>query len=120
MDGIGIPILGALVSLVLFVLCLAVPRLRYLSLAALASPFSASMVLLLGGFILADMNPAREYGAAYIPSGKEHDPTRLDLLLLFLSVGGAFIVTGYVGFAIQKVAGRILGRFSSPSSGRPD
>ena len=116
MDGIGIPILGALVSFVLCVLCLAVPRLRHLSLAALASPFISSIVLLLGALILADMNPAREYGAAYIPTGKEHDPTGLDFLLLFLSVGGAFMVTGYVAFAIQKFAGKILGRFSSPSS----
>jgi hypothetical protein len=64
MDGIGIPILGMFVGLVLFLRCLAVPRLRRLSLAALASPFISSIVLLLGGFILADMNPAREYGAA--------------------------------------------------------
>src|SRR5580698_7154819 len=56
MDGIGIPILGAVDSLVLLLLCLAVPRLRSLSLAALTSPFIASIVLLLGGFILADMN----------------------------------------------------------------
>jgi hypothetical protein len=116
MDGIGIPILGAFVSFVSCVLCLAVPRLRHLSLAALASPFISSIVLLLGGFILADMNPAREYGAAYIPTGKEHDPTRLDFLLLFLSVAGTLIMTGYICFATQKFAGKILGPSSSPSS----
>ncbi len=51
MDGIGIPILGAFVSFVLFLLCLAVPRLRGLSMAALTSPFISGIVLLLGGFI---------------------------------------------------------------------
>jgi hypothetical protein len=66
------------------------------------------------------MNPAREYGAAYIPTGKEHDPTMLDFLLPFLSVRGAFVVTCYFGFAVEKFLARILGRFPSPSSGRPD
>jgi len=111
MEGIAIPILGAFVSLVFFLVCVAVQRLRRFSLAALASPFISSIVLLLGEFVLEDMNPAREYGAAYIATGREHDPTRLDFSLLYLAVGGAFLVTGYVGLTAQKIAGRILSGF---------
>jgi hypothetical protein len=110
MDGIGIPLLGALVSFTLFLLSLAIPRFRRFALAALAAPFIASVALLIGSFILADMNPAREYGAAYIPNGREHDPTRMDFFLVFLSGGITFVVSGYVVFVIQKYAAKTIGR----------
>jgi hypothetical protein len=104
MDGIGIPILGALASLALFLLSSVTPPLRRFALAALTAPFLASVVLLFGSFVLADMNPAREYGAAYIPSGREHNPTRTDFFLLCLAVGVTFYLSGYAAFIVQRRA----------------
>jgi hypothetical protein len=100
-DGILIPIAGVFVGVVLFILCLALARLRKFALAALLSPFITSVVLLLGVFILADMNPAREYGHAYIPNG--HDPTRIDSVLLWLATVGAFLLSGYIAFKAQQI-----------------
>jgi hypothetical protein len=87
---------------------LMVPRLRRFAAAALTAPILASVVLLVGGFILADMNPAWEYGAAYIPNGREHDPTKLDISLLFLSVVFTFVISGCGAFLIQKHATKII------------
>jgi hypothetical protein len=78
MDGILLPVAGLVVSLCLGLTSFVIPRLRRFTLAALTAPFLTSVALLIGGFILADMNPAREYGAAYVPNGREHDPTKLD------------------------------------------
>jgi hypothetical protein len=86
MDGLLIPIIGVLVSVVLSFVCFVIPRLRRFLLAAPASPFLTSIVFLLGAFVLADMHPTREYGAAFIPNGKEHDPTKLDYGLWLLAV----------------------------------
>ena len=66
MDGILIPVAGLFVGVSFGLFSLMVPRLRRFTAAALTAPILASVVLLVGGFILADMNPAREYGAAYI------------------------------------------------------
>jgi hypothetical protein len=57
----------------------------------------------MGAFILADMNPAREYGNAYIRNGHEHDPTGIDYVLLWLSTIGAFLLSGYIAFKVQQV-----------------
>ena len=61
---------GALVGLGLFLKCVATPNLRRFTLAALVSPFASSLVFILGSFILADMNPAAEYGSAYLLTGQ--------------------------------------------------
>jgi hypothetical protein len=110
MDGILLPIAGVFVGICFGLLSLAVPRLRPFTLAALTAPFLASVVLLIGSFILADMNPAREYGAAYIPNGHEHNPTKLDFFLLFLSVASTFVVSGWGAFFIQRYVTRAIGR----------
>ncbi len=108
MDGILLPVAGLLVSLCFGLISLVTPRLRRFTLAALTAPFLTSLVLLIGGFILADMNPAREYGAAYIPKGREHDPTKLDFALLFSSVVFTFFISGCVAFLVQKYATRAI------------
>lgn len=109
MDGIFLPVTGLFVSLCVGLISFVIPRLRRFTLAALTAPFLTSVVLLIGGFILADMNPAREYGAAYIPNGREHDPTKLDYALLFISVVSTFVMSGYVAFLAQKYATRATG-----------
>jgi hypothetical protein len=102
MEGIFIPIVGGLTGVGLFAVCLVIARLRKFALAALLTPFVTSVVLLLGGFILADMNPAREYGKAYILTGHEHDPTGIDYTLLGLCTVGAFLLSGYIAFKVQQ------------------
>jgi hypothetical protein len=102
MEGIFIPIVGALVGVGLFAICVVIARLRRFALAALLSPFLTSVVLLLGAFILADMNPVHEYGNAYIPNGREHNPTKIDYVLLWLATVGAFLLSGYIAFKVQQ------------------
>ena len=92
MDGIFIPIVGLMTSIALGLVCASIPRLRSYVLPALVAPFATSVVFLLGCFTLADMNPAREYGASYISTGKEHDPTR-DYILMFAAVCTALVVS---------------------------
>ena len=108
MDGILIPILGVLVSGLLGFVCLLRRPLRCYLLAALVSPSATSVVFLLGGFVMADMNPAREYGAAYIPTGKEHDPTRADYVLWLSAVLITLIVSAAGAYLAQRVAMHIL------------
>ena len=108
MDGILVPVFGILVSGVLGLICLIFPRLRRFFLAALASPFFTSVVLLLGAFILADMNPAREYGANYIPTGKEHNPTSLDYGLWLLSIVATFALSSILAYGVQRLGVNLL------------
>jgi hypothetical protein len=102
MDGLGIPILGGLVSMGTFLLCLAVSRFRRFALAALVSPFASSLVFLVGMFIIADMNPAVEYGSDYIPNGHERDATKVDIALWLSSVGVTFMTSAFVCFKAQQ------------------
>jgi hypothetical protein len=118
MDGILLPALGVFASICLYVFSLLIPRFRRYALSALTAPFLASVTLLLGGFILADMNPAREYGAAYILNGKEHDPTRMDFFLMFLSAVATFVISGCGAFFIQKYAVSVIGRRLQSRRGR--
>jgi len=115
MDGIGIPLLGAAASIGLFMLALVVPPLRRFAFAALAAPFPASIVLLIGSFTLADMNPAREYGAAYIPTGAEHDPSRLDYIMLWLAVMATFALTFTVAYFLQSYVNKAIAMKSQPT-----
>ena len=46
MDGIGVPIVGALAGVVLFLVCATTPDLRRFALAALVSPFTSSVVFI--------------------------------------------------------------------------
>lgn len=108
MDGILIPIVGLLVSILLGLVCLVIPRLRRFLLAAFASPFLTSVVFLLGGLVLADMNPAREYGAGYIPNGTEHDPNKLDYALWLLAVMATLAVSSVLAHAAQRLSVHML------------
>lgn len=110
MDGIAVPILGALVGAWLFIECLVTHRFRRFAFAALVSPFAASLAFILGSFILADMNPAREYGASYVLTGNEHDSTKTDVLLWLLSVPLTFLVSGFICFKLQQLGGGLLQR----------
>ena len=116
MDGILILIVGVLVSVSLGFVCLVVPRLRRFLLAALASPFLTSIVFLLGAFVLADMNPAREYGAAYIQTGKEYDPTKLDYGLWLLAVVATFALSSALAYGAQRLSINLL---RTALAGRP-
>jgi hypothetical protein len=107
-DGILIPIVGVLVSLLLGFVCFVVPRLRRFLLAALASPFLTSIALLLGAFVLADTNPAPEYGAAYIATGKEHDPNKLDYALWLLAVMATLALSSAFSYIAQRLAVHML------------
>jgi hypothetical protein len=107
--GIGVPIAGALVSLVLFFVCRGTTRLRRFSLAALVSPF-ASSVLILGSFILADTNPAIEHGSPYVPTGNEHDPTNGEVFFWLVSVAATFLLSAFVCLKVQKLLTGILRR----------
>jgi lipopolysaccharide export LptBFGC system permease protein LptF len=109
MEGILIPMLGALVGGILGLICLVKPPLRRYFLSALVTPFAASLAFLLGAFWLADMNPAREYGRAYISTGKEHDPTRLDYVLWLSAVIATIALSAAVSYLIQRVMRSILG-----------
>jgi hypothetical protein len=74
MDGILVPIGGVLLGICTTILLLLWRPLRRFALAALIAIPVTSVVFLLGGFIIADMNPAREYGSGYVPNGTEHNP----------------------------------------------
>ena len=102
MDGILVPICGVLISGLFGIICIAVSRFRRFLLAALASPFITSVVFLFGGFVLGDMNPAREHGASYIPTGKEHDPTRLDYGFWVLAVVVTFAASSALANGAQQ------------------
>ncbi len=104
MDGILIPIVGLITSIVLGLACASIPRLRSCALPALVAPFATSVVFLLGCFMLADMNPAREYGSSYISTGKEHDPTRVDYILLFAAVCTTLVVSSGTAYLVQRAA----------------
>lgn len=103
MDGLGIPLLGGLISVVLLMGCLDVPRFKRFALAALISPFATSVVFLIGLFIIADMNPAAEYGAHYTPTGNEHDPTAFDYLLWLGSAALTLLLSGLICVKVQRV-----------------
>jgi len=103
MEGILIPVLGALIGGILGLTCLFKPQFRQYFLSALITPFATSIAFLLGAFWLADMNPAREYGPAYIPTGQEHDPTRLDYLLWLSAVIGTIVLSAAVSYLVQWV-----------------
>jgi glycerol-3-phosphate acyltransferase PlsY len=108
MDGILIPALGLLVSLASGVLCLCIPIWRRFVLAALTAPFITSIVFLMGAFVLADMNPAREYGTAYIPNGTEHNPTWIHYWIWLNVVLATFTITFLVAYTIQRNITRLL------------
>jgi hypothetical protein len=108
MDGMLIPVLGLLSSFTSGVLCLCIPKCRRFVLAALTAPFVTSIVFLLGAFVLADMNPAREYGALYIPNGTEHNPTWIHYGIWLLAVLAALIITSVVAYTIQRIGMRML------------
>ena len=113
MDGIGVPLLGAAVGFAAVIVCLNVPRLRRFALAALISPFVASLVFLVGLFMLADMNPAIEYGTQYTPTGREHDPTMFNNVLWLGSTGMTFVLSGVVCLKAQQIGVRIIQRVRS-------
>lgn len=48
------------------------------------------------------MNPAREYGPAYLPTGKEHDPTRIDSRLWLSAVIGTIVLSAAATFAFSS------------------
>jgi hypothetical protein len=118
MDGIGVPILGLCASAAFFVLSLAVPCLRRFAMAAVAAPFLSSIVLLLGSFVLADMNPAREYGEAYMPTGREHNPTTLDFALLFLAVAATFVIVAAACVLCQRLILRTFRKIRGSADAR--
>jgi hypothetical protein len=92
-----------LIGGILALICLVKPQLRRYVLSALVTPFATNIAFLLGAFWLADMNPAREYGRAYIPTGKEHDPTRLDYLLWLSAVIATIALSAAASYLVQRV-----------------
>jgi hypothetical protein len=116
MEGIGIPILGAFVAGFLFLVCVVVPTLRPYALAALVSPFAASIVFMVGAFILADMNPAREYGSEYVPKGTELDRTKVHVVLWLLSVIATLTVSAVVCVRLQREAIAAFRHFGTKAS----
>ena len=110
MDGILVPLLSLIVGGALGLTCAVRPRLRAYSLAALVTTPATSVTFLLGAFLLADMNPAREYGTAYIPTGGEHDPTRLENLLWSSAVIATLILTAAAAYFGQRRMGQSLKR----------
>ena len=103
MDGLGIPILGGLIGFVALMVCTSDPRFRRFALAAIISPLAASLVFVIGSFLLADMNLAREYGAQYTPTGKEHDPTTFDTCLWLGSTVVTFFLSAFVCVWAQRI-----------------
>jgi hypothetical protein len=81
MFALGIPIFGGLAGFGAMTICLIFPGLERFAAAALVSPFAASVVFLFGTLIIADMHPGAEYGSAYTPTGRAHDPTTLETWL---------------------------------------
>jgi hypothetical protein len=56
------------------------------------------------------MNPAREYEPAYVRTGKEHDPTAFDYVILCLSVAATFFVSAVGCYYAQRIAGDLFRR----------
>ena len=54
--------------------------------------------------IVADMNPANEYGSEYTPNGTERDPTFLEVALWLIAVATTFAVSFVVCIALQRLA----------------
>jgi len=54
------------------------------------------------------MNPAREYGAAYIPTGTERDPNKLDYALWLLAVIATFAVSSALSYFAQRLSIHML------------
>ena len=96
--------------------CMGTPKLRRYALAAFVSPIAASLVCLIGLFYLADMNPANEYGASYVPTGKEHDPTNTDFLLWLVSTALTFLATALICIKVQKAATGVFGEGNAQST----
>jgi hypothetical protein len=121
MDGIGVPIAGALLGVVLLLACLTAPKLRRFALAALVSPFLSSIVFIAGSFVLSDMNPAAEYGSSYVPTRREHDPTKGEVALWIASVVATFLLSAFVCVNLQRVSLWIVQRigFSRPGIRKP-
>ena len=104
MEILVLTLLTAVAAAVLSGICLLLPLLRRFALAVFTAPVITSFVVVFGSWILADMNPAREYGAAYIPTGREHDPTTLDRALFLIVIGATFTITAVASYILQSVA----------------
>jgi hypothetical protein len=70
--------IGRLVGVGGITICLIFPSLRCFALAALISPFAASVVFFIGTLIIADMDVAAEHGSGFTLKGSDHGPTTLD------------------------------------------
>lgn len=108
MEGIGIIVIGFLMSAALGLLCFLSKSLRQFTLAALVSPFATSIAFLLGAFVLADMNPGREYGSAYIPKGTEHNPVALNYFEWLIAVLTTATLSATLSYLLQKGAVKLL------------
>jgi hypothetical protein len=101
--GPGIPLLGGFIGFSMMVMCLLVPQLRKFALAAFVAPLAASIVCFVGLLILADMNLAAEYGSAYIPTGREHNPTHSEMALWLGASFATLIVSAIVSWKVQQI-----------------
>jgi hypothetical protein len=108
MFALGIPILGCIVGVGGMTICLIFPGLRRFALAALASPFAASVVFFFGTLIVADMDLAAEHGSGYTLKGYEHGPTTFDYWLYFGSPTLTFLASFPLLVKVQQFAGRLF------------
>jgi hypothetical protein len=101
MDGIGLPIAALLLGALLSWICETIRLFRRFRLAALVSPFLASVVFLFGSWIVSDMNPCAEYDLSCVPPGG-HDATGEDVSLWLLSVAATFLLSALICVRVQK------------------
>lgn len=109
-DGPGILILGGLIGFAALVFCFGNPRCKRFALAGLVSPIAASLVFLIGLFVLADMNPATGIGAQYVFTGKEQDPTTFDNTFWLGSTAATFLLCGFACVKVQEFWGALVER----------
>jgi hypothetical protein len=108
MFALGIPMLGGLAGLGAMIFCLVFPHLRRFALAALVSPFAASVVFFIGTLIIADMQLAADPGSVFTLKGYEHGPTTFDIWLYFGSPVVTFLVSIPLFVKVQQFAWRLL------------
>jgi hypothetical protein len=88
--------------------CLNLPCLKRFTLAALLSPFAASVVSFFGALIIADMDLAAEHGSGFTLKGYEHGPTTVDIWLYFGSPTVTFLFSVPLLVKVQQFTGRFF------------
>ena len=104
MDGLGIPIIGVMAGFLLSLVCSSIDRLRRFTLAALVSPFIASVVFILGAWIIVD---DRDHDGEPIAQHENEPPSPNAAIALWLgTIGTSFVVSSVICNKLQRILRR--------------